>query len=166
MIAAIAALPLACEKKAVPNTGDKSGTLYGTWVLDTKTVDISTTTGSKTDSSHDATDFTDEHFLLRLTDFFMAFAQKGTLLTFDIDDVDGSPFTYNAGLNQISFTKTLALSSGFLPMKIMSLSGTYDVIKLTDKELVLSKTDTMNINTLSTKTVTAYSFHKLVENPK
>ena len=166
MIAALAVLPLACEKETVPNTGDKTGKLYGTWVLDTKTVDISTTTGGKTDTSHDATDFTGEHFLLRLTDFFMAFAQKGTILTFDIDDVDGSPFTYNAGLNQISFTKTLALSSGFLPMKLMSLSGTFDVVKLTDTELVLSKTETLNINSLSTKTVTAYSYHKLVENPK
>lgn len=37
-----------------------------------------------------STDFTDEHFLLHLTDYFMAFAQKGTLLTFDIDDLDGT----------------------------------------------------------------------------
>ena len=48
----------------------------------------------------------------------------------------------------------------------MSLSGTFDVVKLTDTELVLSKTETLNINSLSTKTVTAYSYHKLVENPK
>lgn len=53
-----------------------------------------------------STDFTDEHFLLHLTDYFMAFAQKGSIFTFDIDDVDGSPYTYNSGLKQISFEKS------------------------------------------------------------
>ena len=162
MIAAAALLPNACEKENVPNTGDDTGTLYGTWVLDLKTVDYATTTGGKTETSHDQTDFTGEHFLLRLTDYYMAFAQKGTLVTFDIDDLDGSPYTYNSGLKQISFSKSLSLSSGFLPMKLMTLSGTFDVEELTNKSLVLKKIDEVKINTYSSTTVTVYSFHKLI----
>jgi len=163
LIAAMAVLPLACEKEPVPNTGDKTGTLYGTWVLDTKTVDIATTNNGKTDSSHDSTDFTDEHFLLHLTDYFMAFAQKGTLLTFDIDDLDGTPYTYNSGLNQISFTKSLGLSAGFLPLKTMTLHGTYDVAELTGSKLVFKKVDEVKLNTYSTTTTTTYTFHRLIE---
>lgn len=163
IIAAVALLPIACEKEPVPNTGDTSGNLYGTWVLDTKTVDIATTNNGKTDSSHDSTDFTDEHFLLHLTDYFMAFAQKGTLLTFDIDDLDGTPYTYNSGLNQISFTKSLSLSAGFLPMKLMTLSGTYDVAELTSSKLVLKKVDEVKLNNYSTTTTTSYIFHRLIE---
>ena len=76
MIAAIALLPTACDPEPLPNTPDLTGTLYGTWVLDTKTVDIVTTQDGKTNSDYSSTDFTGDHFLLHLTDFMVAFAQE------------------------------------------------------------------------------------------
>ena len=160
MIAAIALLPIACEKEVVPNTGDDEGVLYGTWILDTKTVDTESNMAGRIERSSDSTDFTGDHFMLRLTDFFMAFGQEGSVLTFDIDDVDGTPYTYNSGTSQISFQKSITLSKGLF--KIMQLSGTYDVVELTNKSLVLKKVDTATINNYSTSKTTVYTFHKLV----
>ena len=162
VIATFALLTVSCEKETVPNTGDTTGTLYGVWILDTKTVDLVSNNNGKIDKSHDETDFTGENFLLKLTDFYMAFAQKGSIFTFDIDDVDGSPFTYNAGLKQISFEKSLSLSAGFLPIKLMTLHGTYDVVQLTKDALVLKKVDEVKLNTYSSTQTTVYSYHKLV----
>ena len=162
LIAAIALLPVACEPEPVPNTGDQTGSLYGTWILDTKTVEYSSTSGGSTDQKKDVTDFTGDNFLLTLTDYFMAFGQEGTLLTFDIDDVDGTPYSYDEGTRQISFSKSITLSKGFLPLKVMSLSGTYDVTELTDSKLTIQQTNTVSINTYSSKQVTTYSYHRLV----
>lgn len=162
VIATFALLTVSCEKETVPNTGDNTGNLYGVWILDTKTVDLVSNNNGKTDKSHDETDFTGEHFMLKLTDFYMAFAQKGSIFTFDIDDVDGSPYTYNSGLKQISFEKSLSLSAGFLPMKIMTLHGTYDIVQLTKDTLVLKKVDEVKLNSYSSTQTTVYSYHKLV----
>lgn len=161
LMVAAALLACACNKEeSVPNTGDQTGTLYGIWVLDTKTVDYTTASGGSTDQKSDVTSFTDEHFLLHLTNYSMAFAQKGTLLTFDIDDVDGTPYTYNEKSKQISFEKSLSLSAGLLPLKIMTLKGIFDVSKLTDSQLIIQQTKAALNNT---NQITVYTFHRLVE---
>jgi hypothetical protein len=160
IIAAFALLTVSCEKETVPDTGDKTGDLYGVWVLDTKNVENVTDNNGKTDVSHEETDFKGEHFLLKLTDFNMAFAQEGSIFTFDIDDVDSTPYTYNSDLKQISFEKPLILSTGFLPAKVMKLHGTYDVVKLTEKSLVIKMVDEVKIGTLSNTQTTVYTYHK------
>ena len=166
IIAAFAMLSVSCEKENVPNTGDETGTLYGTWILDTKTIDIVSNSSGKTDKSSDKTDFKGENFMLKLTDFYMAFAQKGSLATFDIDDVDGTPYSYNAGLKQISFENSISLSSGFPLIKKMTLYGTYDVVVLSDTNLVLRKIDEVKINSYSTTTTTVYSYHRYFIEPE
>ena len=163
MIAAIALLPTACDPEPLPNTPDLTGTLYGTWVLDTKTVDIVTTQDGKTNSDYSSTDFTGDHFLLHLTDFMVAFAQEGTVITFDIDDVDGAKYSYNADLHQISFEKILSLSKGFLNPKIMTLFGKYDILILSDSQFVIKKEETTTLGSRSTTTTTVYSFHRLTD---
>ena len=85
---------------------------------------------------------------------------KGTLLTFDIDDVDGTPYTYNEKSKQISFEKSLSLSAGLLPLKIMTLKGIFDVSKLTDSQLIIQQTKAALNNT---NQITVYTFHRLVE---
>lgn len=162
IIATFALLSVSCEKETVPNTGDKTGNLYGIWVLDTKTVDVVSNLSGKIEQSHNETDFTGDHFLLKLTDFLMAFAQKGSIFTFDIDDVDGTPYTFNAGMNQISFEKSLSLSTGFLPAKFMTLHGTYDVVTLTKDTLVIKQVEEVKINTYNSTQTTVYSYHKLI----
>lgn len=158
-MAAIACLALftSCEKQGVDHTGDDTGKLYGRWVLDTKNVVTEITTNGKTTTSSNDTEFYDDHFFLLLAEPRVALAKEGTLITFDIDDVDGATFAYSFDLKQITFNKMLRLSSGF-PPRTMTLYGTFDVLELTDK-LVIRQTQEVLIE----KVTTTYTFHRLVE---
>ena len=162
---ACAALLLPSCTKGVEHTGDDTGLLYGNWVLDTKTVTTPSTSGAGTDSQVSATSFVNDHFYLCLVEPQLAFGKEGTLLTFDIDDVDAGKFSYNADLGKITFEKIILLSTGF-PPRIMSLLGTFDVVELTDTRLVLSKEDKVELGGLSYQQKTVYSYHKLVTGGK
>ena len=48
-------------------------------------------------------------------------------------------------------------------MKLMTLSGTYDVAELTGSKLVFKKVDEVKLNNYSTTTTTSYIFHRLIE---
>ena len=158
-MAAIACLALftSCEKQGVDHTGDDTGKLYGRWVLDTKNVVTEITKNGETTTTSDDTDFSNDHFFLLLAEPQVALAKEGTLITFDIDDVDGGTFAYNSDLKQITFNKMLRLSSGF-PPRTMTLYGTFDVLELTNK-LVLRQTQEVLIE----KVTITYTFHRLVE---
>ena len=162
---ACAALLLPSCTKGVEHTGDDTGLLYGNWVLDTKTVTTPSTSGAGTDSQVSETSFVNDHFYLCLVEPQLAFGKEGTLLTFDIDDVDAGKFSYNADLGKITFEKIILLSTGF-PPRIMSLLGTFDVVELTDTRLVLSKADKVELGGLSYQQKTVYSYHKLVTSGK
>ena len=162
---ACAALLLPSCTKGVEHTGDDTGLLYGNWVLDTKTVTTPSTSGAGTDSQVSETSFVNDHFYLCLVEPQLAFGKEGTLLTFDIDDVDAGKFSYNADLGKITFEKIILLSTGF-PPRIMSLLGTFDVVELTDIRLVLSKEDKVELGGLSYQQKTVYSYHKLVTSGK
>jgi hypothetical protein len=164
-MAAIACLALftSCEKQGVDHTGDPTGKLYGRWVLDTK--DVVTVNGTN-EPVTDFTDYSDDRFFLGIGDFPVPFAaaKEGTLITFDIDDVDATLITYNAKLRQISFLETLYLIRKGHSMR---LHGTYDVVELTDNKLTLRQEKTVTFGTLiDTKQTTTYSFHRLVERPQ
>ena len=165
----LAACLLACAAflfpsctKGVDHTGDDTGTLYGNWVLDTKTVITPSTTDSGANQVTE-TDFTNAHFYLCLAEPQLAFGKEGTLLTFDIDDVDAGRFVYNADKQKITFEKAILLSTGF-PPRIMNLFGTYDVTELNESRLVLTKAEKVTIETFNYEQTTVYSFHRLVQN--
>ena len=143
---ACAALIFTSCDKGVTNTGDLTGNLYGIWMLDSKTVDKET---EKT------TDFTSEHFYLCLNEIRMAFGKTGSLTGFDLDhvDVDFSWYAYNDVKHQISFDKLIVLRQGL--KEVMSLYGTYDVLELSENNLVISQT-------VGSKTTT-YSFHRILQ---
>ena len=115
------------------------------------------TKNGETTTTSDDTDFSKDHFFLLLAEPQVALAKEGTLITFDIDDVDGGTFAYNSDLKQITFNKMLRLSSGF-PPRTMTLYGTFDVLELTNK-LVLRQTQEVLIE----KVTITYTFHRLVE---
>ena len=158
-MAAITCLALftSCEKQGVDHTGDDTGKLYGRWVLDTKNVVTEITTDGKTTTDTEDTNFASDHFFLLLAEPRIAMAKGGTLITFDIDDVDAGTFAYNSDSKQITFNKMLRLSSGF-PPRTMTLYGTFDVLELTDK-LVIRQTQEVLIE----KVTITYTFHRLVE---
>ena len=157
---ACAALLFAACDKGVEHTGDETGTLYGNWVLDTKTVVTPTTSG---DAQVTETSFVNDHFFLCLVEPQLAFGKEGTLLTFDIDDVDATTFSYNAQQSKISFQDAIVLTTGF-PIRSMSLVRTFDVKKLTDSELVLYKEDKVVVGEINYQSSVTYSYHRLVQN--
>ena len=162
--AALACLALftSCEKSGVDHTGDATGKIYGRWALDTKNVVTEATTDGKTTTETKDTDFSADHFYLLLSEPQVALAKEGTLLTFDIDDVDGGTFSYNAETNQISFNKMLRLQKGFLDAHVMTLYGTFDVLELTDAKLVIRQTQKVTLGDyIDAKQTTTYSFHRL-----
>ena len=157
-----AALLLPSCTKGVEHTGDNTGNLYGNWVLDTKTVTTPSSSGAGPADQVTETSFVNDHFFLCFVEPQLVFGKEGTLLTFDIDDVDAGKFSYNAELSKITFEKVILLSTGF-PPRIMNLLGTYDVKELTETRLVLSKEDKVQIGGLDYQQKTVYSYHKLVQ---
>ena len=160
LMACAALLFTSCDM-GVEHTGDETGALYGNWELDTKTVDIQYTSGGKGENSHEETSFAGDHFYLGLTENRLAFAKEGSILSFDIDDLDAVTFSYNANQKRISFDKALSLSKGILNPKVMLLLGTYDVKELTQGKLVLSKEENVVIGEFNAQQATVYSFHRV-----
>ena len=161
-LAAIACLALftSCEKQGVDHTGDETGKLYGRWVLDTRDVVTETTINGETTSDSENTNYANDHFFLGIGEFPIphALVKEGSLLTFDIDHVDGTAITYNSELKQISFQETLYLLRGTHSMR---LHGTYDVVELSNNKLTLRQEVSLMI--IDSKITTTYSFHRLVE---
>ena len=130
VVIACLALFTSCGVSRVNHTGDLSGSIYGVWALDSK----------------NQVDYSGVHFYLSLSEPRIALAKKGSFTQFDLKDVDvdGSQFSYNASRKQISFTKTLWLTQGL--RYEMRLSGTYDVLEMTRKKLVIQK-ESMGVRT-------------------
>ena len=125
-----------CGVSKVGHTGDLTGSIYGIWALE----------------SRNQVDYSGVHFYLSLSEPRIALAKKGSFTQFDLKDVDvdGSQFSYNAAKKQIGFTKTLWLTEGL--KYEMRLSGTYDILEMTRKKLVIQK-ESMGVKTI-------YSFRR------
>lgn len=133
-----------CGVSSVHHTGDLTGSIYGVWALDSKTVVPATSVG---DGSRNQVDYSGVHFYLSLSEPRIALAKKGSFTQLDLKDVDvdGSQFSYNASKKQISFTKTLWLTQGL--QYEMRLSGTYKVLEMTRTKLVIQK-ESMGVRTI------------------
>lgn len=125
-----------CGVSSVNHTGDRTGSIYGVWALQSK----------------NQVDYSGVHFYLSLSEPRIALAKKGSFTQFDLKDVDvdGAQFSYNASRKQISFTKTLWLTQGL--QYEMRLSGTYNVLEMTRTKLVIEK-ESLGIRT-------TYSFRR------
>lgn len=142
-------------------TGDQAGeqteeqaekqtvSLYGIWALDSKTEVIK---DSKGNDKSNKVDYSKFHFYLAFGQPYLALAKKGSLSNFDLDDVDvdGTHFSYDTSKKKIRFNDTLWLSEGLLYH--MRLSGTYDVIELSENRLVIQQ------EVLGVKTI--FSYHR------
>ena len=148
-IVACLGLFTSCGGSKVRHTGDFTGSIYGIWSLDSKTV---VPAGSIGNDSRNQVDYSGVHFYLSLSEPRIALAKKGSFTQFDLKDVDvdGAQFSYNATKKQIGFTKTLWLTEGL--RYEMRLSGTYKVLEMTRSKLVIQK-ESMGIRTI-------YSFRR------
>ena len=135
-VIACLAMLASCGVSSVNHTGDRTGSIYGVWALESK----------------NQVDYSGVHFYLSLSEPRIALAKKGSFTQFDLKDVDvdGAQFSYNASRKQISFTKTLWLTQGL--QYEMRLSGTYNVLEMTRTKLVIQK-ESMGVRT-------TYSFRR------
>ena len=122
-VIACAALFTSCGVSRINHTGDVTGSIYGVWALESK----------------NQIDYSGVHFYLSLSEPRIALDKKGSFTQFDLKDVDvdGSQFSYSASRKQISFTKTLWLTQGL--RYEMRLSGTYNVLEMNRRRLVIQK---------------------------
>ena len=151
IVAVIACMALltSCGVNRVSHTGDLTGSIYGVWALEFKSVVPVGTVGQ---DAQNQVDYSGVHFYLSLSEPRIALAKKGSFTQLDLDDVDvdGSQFSFNASQKRISFTKTLWLTEGL--RYEMRLSGTYQVVEMSRSKLVLQK------EALGVRTV--YSFRR------
>ena len=135
-VIACLAMFTSCSVSRVKHTGDLTGSIYGIWALE----------------SRNQVDYSGVHFYLSLSEPRIALAKKGSFTQFDLKDVDvdGAQFSYDATKKQIGFTKTLWLTEGL--KYEMRLSGTYNILEMTRKKLVIQK-ESMGVRT-------TYSFRR------
>ena len=105
-VIACMALLTSCGANRVSHTGDLTGSIYGVWALESKSVGPAGTVGQ---DAQNQVDYSGVHFYLSLSEPRIALAKKGSFTQFDLKDVDvdGSQFSFNASQKRISFTKTL-----------------------------------------------------------
>lgn len=157
LAAAAAAMAIfsSCDNRLVDHTGDATGNLNAVWQLGAKTEIIATSDGQQTTKE---TDYNPVHFYLALGEFPFphAIAKKGSFTELDLKDVDvdACRYTYNADKAQISFNKLLWLTEGLTYS--MSITGTFEVLELTERTFVIQQKATV----LGTTTTTVYAFTK------
>ena len=126
--------------------------LYGIWRLEKRTDAVPQSDGSTKTTE---TDYTNVNFFLALSNTGVphALAKKGSFTAGDLGDVDvdGTIFTYNADLKQMSFRERLWLTE--LPNYSMELKGTYDVLELTPGTLVIQQKSLLEVKTYYFKKV-------------
>lgn len=123
--------------------------LFGIWALDSKTEVVK---DSKGNDKSNKVDYSKFHFYLAFGQPYLALAKKGSLTNFDLDDVDvdGTHFSYDTSKKKIRFNDTLWLSEGLIYH--MRLSGTYDVIELSENRLVIQQ-EVLGVRTI-------FSYHR------
>lgn len=151
VFACLAMLLSSCGVSRIHHTGDLTGSIYGVWALESKTMVPASSIGQDT---RNQVDYSGVHFYLSLSEPRIALAKKGSFTQFDLKDVDvdGSQFSFNASKKQISFTKTLWLTQGL--RYEMRLLGTYNVLEMTRTKLVIQK------ESLGVKTIYAFRRYK------
>ena len=154
-VASLAILAMSCNRLDNP-TGDVTGTLYGTWVMDLYEFEVG---GSKDDQSGS--------FRIPVPYF------QYTTLTFHENlrvtavmgwEGDWSNFSYDAAKKQITFDRMIEVSDDG---QIMVLYGTFDVLELSEDKLVLrqpyvnsGKITLPSGTDISASALSRYTFHR------
>lgn len=136
------------------NDQEKEGTLYGSWKLDTLTIEASASVIGSGAQNTSNIDFIGNSGYLYLSDANMATVKLGW-------DVEMSSFTFDAAKKTIHFNKSMDVSDDG---KAIVLVGTYEIIRLTPDHLALRQPD-FNIDIpglFSSHQTAIYKFHRVV----
>ena len=155
--ACMAVLAISCTGHIDDATGDETGMLNGTWVLDTYRFDAS---GSVDDTGG-------------TVPVVISYKLKETTLTFGEDliahahmgwEFSQSAYSYNTEKKQVQFARMIEVSDDGM---IMVLYGTFDVVELTKDKLVLQQPYVdfgLDLGpVVTTKATATYTYHRKTE---
>lgn len=156
LILSLSALVCACDPTQQNGEETTTGSLYGTWQLDTLTIEASASVIGNGSLNTSVIDFTKTTpCYLNVTEA-LATARMGW-------DVEMTTFVYDATQMKLKFNDCLSVSDDG---KAMVLVGTYDIRVLTPTRLVLRQPD-FNIDIpglFSSHQTAIYTFHRTKDN--
>jgi hypothetical protein len=144
MMAAAAAL-LFCSCEPMEKTGDPTGTVVGSWRLETCLVEIRTTVGGNTNTTSNTTDYSKDYVYLFLGEKFLATGYYNL-------EIEAAKYEYDAEKGTIRFSDGISVSDNG---KAMVLVGTYKV-EVTGNKMILKQA--FGIEAANEQTT--YTFHR------
>lgn len=126
-MAAAAAL-LFCSCDPVDNPGDKTGTVTGSWRLQSCLVEIRTSVAGNVNTTSNTTDYTKDYVYLFLGKEFMATGYYNL-------EMESAVYSYDAESGMIRFSNGISVSDNG---KAMVLVGSYKV-EVTENTMVLKQ---------------------------
>ena len=157
VVAAFLALAAASCSKLPEQTGDETGTLYGTWILDSYRIEVGGSKDEKSGNFPVVIPYNLKKTTLTLDESLTARAHMGW-------ETDWAYYSFNAEARQITFDRMIEVSDDGM---IMVLYGLFDVVQLDDKTLILKQpyADTGKITlpsgtSFSTQAAAWYTFHR------
>jgi len=157
LLAGISVLAVSCdETHRNNNENEATGSICGTWVLDTLTIEASASVIGNGSTNTSIIDFKNTPCYLNLSENAMATARMGL-------DIEMSAYSYDQKAATLFFKNSMSVSNDG---KAMVLVGTYEVTCLTSGRLVLRQPD-FNIDIpglFSSHQTAVYAYHRKVEN--
>ena len=144
LAAAFAAL-LSCSCEPMEKTGDQTGTVVGSWRLETCLIEVKTTVNGNTSVNSSTTNYSGDHVYLFLGEKFLATGYYNL-------EMEAAAYNYDAEKGTIRFSDGISVSDNG---KAMVLLGTYQV-EITGNKMVLKQA--FGVEAASRQT--AYIFHR------
>lgn len=157
MAACMAVLAISCTGHLDDATGDESGILYGTWVLDTYRFDAGGSVDGDGGTVPVIIPYKLKETTLSFGDDLIAHAHMGW-------EFSASAYSFDADKQQITFARMMEVSDDGM---IMVLAGTFDVVELTKDKLVLRQPYAdfgIDVGkTVTAKATATYTYHRKTE---
>ena len=155
----VAFMAASCNKLPV-QTGDETGTLYGTWVLDSYKIEVGGSVDEKGGTFPVTIPYNLKKTTLTLDESLVARAHMG-------GKTDWANYSYNGEKKQITFDRMIEVSDDGM---IMGLYGLFDVAELNETTLILKQpyAETGKISlpsgtSFSTTAIAWYTYHRQTE---
>ena len=147
----LSSLAVSCYK----NKAEDDTAIYGTWILDTYTLETDTSISESSGNGRTVTvDFTDSGCKLVLDEDLVAAGRMGF-------EMEVTSYSYDPDSKRIDFARRISVADYG---KSMVLQGAYDVKELSRSRLVLSQSDKQHFGKIiSAKETSTYEFHRATE---
>lgn len=154
LAACMAFMAISCQDALKEQTGDETGMLYGTWVLDTYKIEASASVDGEGGTLPVVIPYATKETTLHLDESLIATAHMGW-------ETEFCRYSYDGDNHTLTFGKMLEVSDDG---RVMVLKGKFNVVKLDEEALVLEQPylDLGMVvgSKISTKSSATYTFHR------